>query len=32
MTQSPRVDYLTDPSRYHHVKLGFDGALARLGC
>ena len=30
MTQSPRVDYLTDPSRYHHVKLGFDGALATL--
>ena len=30
MTQSPRVDYLTDPSRYHHVKLGFDGAVATL--
>ena len=30
MTQSPRVDYLTDPSRYHHVKLRFDGAVATL--
>ena len=30
MTHSPRVDYLTDPSRYHHVKLRFDGAVATL--
>ncbi|HRP27533.1 MAG TPA: 2,3-epoxybenzoyl-CoA dihydrolase [Burkholderiaceae bacterium] len=30
MSQSPRVDYLTDPSRYRHVKLGFDGAVATL--
>ena len=26
----PRVDYRTDPSRYHHVKLSFDGAVATL--
>ena len=27
---SPRVDYQTHPSRYQHVKLGFDGAVATL--
>ena len=27
---APRVDYQTDPSRYQHVKLGFDGAVATL--
>ena len=27
---APRVDYQTDPSRYQHVKLGFDGAIATL--
>ena len=30
MTQAPRVNYLTEPSQYRHVKLGFDGALATL--
>ena len=30
MSQPPRVDYLTDPSQYRHVKLGFDGAIATL--
>ena len=30
MTQPPRVDYQTEPSRYHHWKLSFDGAIARL--
>ncbi|ODS96680.1 MAG: benzoyl-CoA-dihydrodiol lyase [Lautropia sp. SCN 69-89] len=30
MSASPRVDYQTDPSRYHHVKLGFDGPIATL--
>jgi benzoyl-CoA-dihydrodiol lyase len=27
---SPRVDYRTDPSRYRHWKLSFDGAIATL--
>ena len=27
---NPRVDYQTDPSRYKHWKLGFDGAVATL--
>ncbi|MGM9426106.1 2,3-epoxybenzoyl-CoA dihydrolase [Hydrogenophaga sp. MI9] len=27
---APRVDYQTHPSRYQHVKLGFDGAVATL--
>ncbi len=27
---APRVDYQTDPSRYKHWKLGFDGAIATL--
>ena len=27
---SPRVDYQTHPSRYHHVQLAFDGAVATL--
>ena len=27
---SPRVDYQTEPSRYRHWKLAFDGALATL--
>jgi benzoyl-CoA-dihydrodiol lyase len=30
MTASPRVDYQTDPSRYQHLKLSFDGAVATL--
>ncbi len=30
MTQPPRVDYQTEPSRYRHWKLSFDGAIARL--
>ncbi|MEO8124350.1 MAG: 2,3-epoxybenzoyl-CoA dihydrolase [Burkholderiales bacterium] len=30
MTQPSRVDYLTDPAQYRHVKLGFDGVLATL--
>ena len=30
MTQPSRVDYQTEPSRYHHWKLSFDGAIARL--
>ncbi len=30
MTESPRVDYQTDPSRYRHWKLRFDGAVATL--
>ncbi len=30
MSESPRVDYRTDPSKYHHLKLGFDGAIATL--
>ena len=30
MTKPLRVDYLTNPSQYRHVKLGFDGALATL--
>src|SRR5579864_6042361 len=31
MTAPPRVDYQTDPSRYRHWKLEFDGAVATLG-
>jgi benzoyl-CoA-dihydrodiol lyase len=27
---APRVDYQTHPTRYQHVKLGFDGAVATL--
>jgi len=27
---NPKVDYRTDPSHYHHVKLSFDGAVATL--
>ncbi len=30
MNDSPRVDYQTDPSRYKHWKLGFDGPIATL--
>ena len=30
MTVTPRVDYQTDPSRYRHWKLGFDGPVATL--
>ena len=30
MNDTNAVDYRTDPSRYHHVKLGFDGAIATL--
>ncbi len=26
----PQVEYRTDPSQYHHIKLSFDGATARL--
>ena len=31
MSQTPRVDYQTDPSRYKHWKLSFDGPVATLG-
>ncbi|MEP7070158.1 MAG: benzoyl-CoA-dihydrodiol lyase, partial [Usitatibacter sp.] len=27
---SVRVDYQTDPSRYRHWRMGFDGAIATL--
>ena len=30
MNQNPRVDYQTDPSRYRHWKLSFDGPIATL--
>lgn len=30
MTDTARVDYQTDPSRYKHWKLSFDGAIATL--
>ncbi|MCC7059037.1 MAG: benzoyl-CoA-dihydrodiol lyase, partial [Burkholderiaceae bacterium] len=30
MSESPRVDYQTDPSQYKHLKLAFDGPLATL--
>jgi benzoyl-CoA-dihydrodiol lyase len=30
MSTSPRVDYQTDPSRYKHWTLGFDGPVAKL--
>ncbi|WP_454724964.1 MULTISPECIES: 2,3-epoxybenzoyl-CoA dihydrolase [Cupriavidus] len=30
MTTAPRVDYQTDPSRYKHLKLTFDGPVATL--
>ena len=30
MTQSSQVDYRTDPSRYKHWKLSFDGPIATL--
>jgi benzoyl-CoA-dihydrodiol lyase len=30
MTSEVRVDYQTDPSRYRHWKLAFDGAIASL--
>ncbi len=30
MSESPRVDYQTDPSQYRHLKLAFDGPLATL--
>jgi len=30
MSDSPRVDYQTEPSRYRHWKLSFDGPLATL--
>ena len=30
MNTSPRVDYQTDPSRYRHWKLAFDGPIATL--
>ena len=29
-TDSPRVDYRTDPSRYRHWKLSFEGEVAKL--
>jgi len=31
MTDAPKVDYRTDPSRYRHWKLTFDGPIATLG-
>ncbi|HLX22506.1 MAG TPA: 2,3-epoxybenzoyl-CoA dihydrolase [Usitatibacter sp.] len=30
MESTPRVDFRTDPSRYRHWKLSFDGAIATL--
>jgi benzoyl-CoA-dihydrodiol lyase len=27
---NPKVDYRTDPSQYHHIKLAFDGQVAKL--
>ena len=30
MSDSPRVDYQTDPSKYRHWKLAFDGPVATL--
>jgi benzoyl-CoA-dihydrodiol lyase len=30
MTETPRVDYQTEPSRYRHWKLSFEGAIATL--
>ncbi len=30
MSDRPRVDYQTDPSRYRHWKLSFDGPIATL--
>jgi benzoyl-CoA-dihydrodiol lyase len=30
MTENPIVDYQTHPSRYRHVQLSFDGAVATL--
>ncbi|GAP36966.1 2,3-epoxybenzoyl-CoA dihydrolase [Piscinibacter sakaiensis] len=30
MSQPPRVDYQTDPSRYRHWRLNFEGPLATL--
>ncbi len=30
MTPSPRVDYQTHPTQYHHWKLSFEGPLATL--
>ena len=30
MSETQRVDYQTDPSRYRHWKLSFDGAVATL--
>jgi benzoyl-CoA-dihydrodiol lyase len=30
MTETPRVDYQTEPSRYRHWKLSFEGATATL--
>ncbi|HMO44582.1 MAG TPA: 2,3-epoxybenzoyl-CoA dihydrolase [Rubrivivax sp.] len=31
MSQAPRVDYQTDPSRYKHWQLKFEGPVATLG-
>ena len=30
MSESPRVEYQTDPSAYRHWKLSFDGPVATL--
>jgi benzoyl-CoA-dihydrodiol lyase len=30
MSESPRVEYQTDPSQYRHLKLSFDGPIATL--
>ncbi len=30
MESAPRVDYRTDPSRYRHWKMAFDGPIATL--
>ena len=30
MSTDPKVDYRTEPSRYRHWKLAFDGPIATL--
>jgi benzoyl-CoA-dihydrodiol lyase len=32
MSTPDRVDYQTDPSRYHHWRLSFEGPVATLAC
>ena len=31
VSNAPRVDYQTDPSRYKHWKIAFEGPVATLG-